>query len=376
MEVELASRSYVWQKKDWPKFTWDSSSIIDHLSLAKKLQGRILAQAAEIGLQTQAIILIDDAQKTSAIEGEKLNLESLRSSVSRRLGLPSAGLSVRQRSIEGLVEMLVDATQNYEKPLTGERIKGWQAGLFPTGYSSIHKITVGDWRSTDEPMRVISGKIGREKIHFEAPPSKNVSQETKEFIKWFNSKEKIDGLIRAAIAHFWFVTIHPFEDGNGRVARAITDLALAQDERSSKRCYSLSAQISKDRDSYYKILEKSQKGDLDITDWLIWFLESFSRAIENSQKIITRAFLVSDFWKTTSHINLSPRQKKVIQKMLDSEPEGFVGGITNRKYVSLTKVSPASAKRDLSDLEEKGLIKRNQSKGRSLSYYLVLKDKK
>lgn len=369
----MAAKSYVWQKKDWPKFTWDNTKILNHLSLARKSQGKILALAADIGLETQAQILIEDAQKTSAIEGEKLDLDSIRSSVAKRLGLSTVGLSDKQRNVQGLVDMLVDATQNYSELLSGKRLKGWQAGLFPSGHSGIHKIVVGEWRTSQDSMRVISGKMGKEKVHFVAPPADKVPKEMKAFVDWFNSKSKLDGLVRAAIAHFWFVTIHPFEDGNGRVARAITDLALAQDECLAKRCYSFSSQISHDREDYYNILEKSQKGDLDITDWIIWFLKTFVRAIERSQIIIDRAILVGNYWKNHAHIDLNPRQKKVIQKMLEYEPAGFVGGMTNRKYVSLAKVSAASAKRDLGDLEQKGMIRRSESKGRSISYSLVLK---
>jgi Fic family protein len=371
----LAKHTYIWQQKAWPRLTWDDSLVIGHLSRARKIQGQILSQAAEIGLETQAQILTDDVQKTSAIEGEKLDLNSIRSSVARRLGLPTGGLPPLQRNIEGLVEMLMDATQNHTKPLSAPRLKGWQAGLFPTGYSGIQKIDVGQWRSSEEPMQVISGMRGKQKVHFEAPPSKVVNQEMREFLAWFNSKKDIDGLIRAAIAHFWFVTIHPFEDGNGRIARAIGDLALAQDEASSKRCYSLSSQISHDHKSYYQILEKTQKGGLDITAWIIWFLDTFVKAIQKSETILSRAFVIGNFWKIHAQVDLNPRQKKVLQKMLESEPAGFVGGMTNRKYVSLTQVSPASAKRDLGDLEQKGLLQKNDSKGRSVSYALVLKRK-
>jgi Fic family protein len=369
----LTNKLYIWQQKSWPEFTWDDSKIIEILGQARKIQGKILAHAGSIGLETQAEILISDVKETSSIEGEKLDPSSIRSSVARRLGLSVAGLPSEQRNIEGLVEMLMDATVNFNRPLTATRLKGWQAGLFPTGHSSIHKIIVGDWRKSKEPMQVVSGKIGKEKVHYEAPPSKNVLLEMENFLDWFNKKNKIDGLIRAAIAHFWFVTIHPFEDGNGRIARAITDLALAQDEILAKRCYSLSSQISIERNAYYKILENSQKSGLDITDWIVWFLKIFIKAIENSEDIISRAIFVENFWNTNSIIDLSQRQKKVLQKMLECEPQGFTGGMTNMKYVSITRVSPASAKRDLSDLEEKGLLKRNDSGGRSVSYSLALK---
>lgn len=369
----MTNNLFIWQHKIWPKFTWDDSKIIEHLSQARKIQGKILAHAVSIGLETQAEILISDVLETSAIEGEKLDPSSIRSSVARRLGLSTAGLPSEQRNIEGLVEMLMDATVNFNKPLTAKRLKGWQAGLFPTGYSNIHKITVGDWRKSKEPMQVVSGQIGKEKVHYEAPPARIVSEEMNNFLDWYNKKNKMDGLIRAAISHFWFVTIHPFEDGNGRIARAITDLSLAQDEKMSKRCYSLSSQISFEREGYYKILETSQKSSLDITDWIVWFLKTYIRAIENSETIIDRAILVGDFWKSHSMIDLIQRQKKVLQKMLECEPQGFVGGMTNKKYVSITRVSSASAKRDLVDLEEKGLLRRNESGGRSVSYSLVLK---
>lgn len=369
----MANKLYIWQHKNWPKFTWNDSKIIKHLSNARKIQGKILAHAESIGLETQAEILISDIKETSAIEGEKLDPTSIRSSVARRLGLSTAGLPPEQRNIEGLVEMLIDATTNFNKPLTAKRLKGWQAGLFPTGHSSIHKIVVGDWRKSKEPMQVVSGKIGKEKVHYEAPPSKNVPEEMENFLEWLNSKSKTDGLIRAAIAHFWFVTIHPFEDGNGRVTRAITDFVLAQDENLSKRCYSLSSQISFERESYYKILEASQKSGLDITDWIIWFLKTFIKAIEKSETFIDRAVLVGNFWKTHSGLDLNQRQKKALQKMLECEPQGFVGGMTNKKYVSITKTSPASAKRDLGDLEEKEILKRNESGGRSVSYSLMLR---
>lgn len=367
----MKTTKYIWQRKEWPEFTWDDSKILKPLGHVRKVQGRLFAKAAEIGLETQALILTEEAHKTSAIEGERLDLNSIRSSVASRLGLPTAGLPPPQRHIDGLIEMLLDACQNYSKPLTAKRLKGWQAGLFPTGYSGLQKITVGKWRTGSDPMQVISGPIGHEKVHFEAPPSKKLGDEMEKFLTWFNSRPKIDGLIKAAIAHFWFVTIHPFEDGNGRLARAITDMALAQDEERSIRFYSLSAQINKERPSYYKTLESCQKGDLNLTPWILWFLELFQSTLKSSEVILNKTLFIGEFWKTHAHIDLNSRQKKVLQKLLEAEPEGFLGGITNRKYVSLTKTSRETAKRDLGDLEEKGLIKRNESKGRSISYSLV-----
>lgn len=368
----MTTNQYIWQQKAWPKFTWSDSLIIEHLSRVRRLQGKILVLGQSLGLESQAQILISDVKETSAIEGEKLDHLTIRSSVARRLGLSTAGLPKEQRYIEGIVEMLLDATENHGKELSANRLKGWQASLFSTGFSGIQKITVGDWRKSKEPMQVISGRLGKIKIHYTAPESKNVAKEMKLFLEWFNKKQKLDGIIRAAIAHFWFVTIHPFEDGNGRIARAISDMALSQDEELKKRFYSLSAQISSTREDYYKILETTQKGSLDITNWIIWFINSLEKAMENSEALINKAILIGEFWKNNSEIELSSRQKKVLQKMLEEEPNGFLGGMTNKKYVSITRTSPASAKRDLADLEEKGLLKRNSSGGRSVSYKIIL----
>jgi Fic family protein len=361
---------YIWENGQWPHFIWNESKILGPLSKARKIQGKMLALASFVGIESQANLFVEDALKTSAIEGEKLDVHSLRSSVAKRLGLPTVGVLQSERKIDGLVEMLLDATVNYKKNLDSKRLKGWQAGLFPTGYSGIHEIKVGNWRESMEPMRVVSGAMGKEKIHFEAPPAKKIPKEIDQFLKWFNSTSELDGLIRAAIAHLWFITIHPFDDGNGRVARAITDLALAQDEGIAKRCYSLSSQISKSRKEYYEILEKTQKGDLDITEWILWFLELMIQALESSLEIIKKAQLIGEFWENLSEIEINTRQKKVLQKMLEQEPKGFEGGMTNKKYVSITKTSRETAKRDLADLEEKGIIKRNPGMGRSISYSL------
>ncbi len=365
-------RNYIWQKKEWPKFKWDNSKVLPYLSYARRIQGQLLAMIKVVGINVEAEFITEDAHKTSAIEGEKLNPDTIRSSVAKRLGLSTAGLPPQQRSVDGLVEMLIDATQCYSEPLNKSRLLGWQAGLFSTGYSGIHKIEVGKWRVSSDSMRVVSGRMGNESIHYEAPPAQRVPKEMDAFLKWFNGKPKIDGLIRAATAHLWFVSIHPFDDGNGRLARAITDLALAQDEATSKRCYSLSSQINLDRKAYYQILEGTQKGDLDITSWVIWFLQTFASAVELALQSIERANLVGKFWQNNAHLNFNPRQRKVLQKMLESEPGGFRGGITNKKYVSMTKTSRESAKRDLADLESKGIIRRNEGKGRSVSYSLVV----
>lgn len=364
-------QKYIWKKKDWPNFIWNSEVLLLNLGQARKAQGKILAQADIIGLEAHADLIVEEAFATSSIEGEQLDRKTIRSSVARRLGLPTAGLPSTERHIDGLVEMLLDVTTNYQTPLTVERLHGWHAGLFPTGHSGIHKIQVGKWRTGKEPMRVISGAIGHEKIHYEAPPSSLVSDEIKTFLKWWNqSSPKMDGLIRAGIAHFWFVTIHPYDDGNGRISRAITDMALSQDENSKLRLYNLSTQIVKERNDYYEILEACQKGTCDITDWLEWFLSMYARAITTSEGVIGKALFIAKFWQQHGKTELNQRQIKVLQKMLEAEPQGFEGGINNRKYVSITSTSSESAKRDLADLEIKGILKRNLGKGRSTSYSL------
>lgn len=362
---------YVWQQQDWPNLRCRSDDLLELLGQARKAQGQIISQADFIGLEAQAKILVEEAFTTSAIEGEKLDRNSIRSSVARRLGLPTAGLSPTQRNIDGLVEMLMDATTRHSESLTNKRLFGWHNALFPTGYSGLRNIVVADWRKRDEPMQVVSGPIGREKIHFEAVPAKTVSSEMKRLLKWWNQPpEGLEGLIRAGLAHFWFVTIHPFEDGNGRMARALTDMALAQDEKTGRRLYSLSSQINQERDDYYEILEKSQKSNCDVTEWLRWFLGIFIRSIESSQGVITKALTIAKFWQTHSQSALNERQRKAINRLLEEGPGGFEGGLTNRKYVSLNRVSRETAKRDLADLENRGIVKRNEGGGRSVSYAL------
>ncbi len=364
-------QKYIWQHSKWPKFIWDSEALLLSLGAARKSQGKIIAQAEFIGLEAHADLIVAEAFATSAIEGEKLDRDTIRSSVAKRLGLPTAGLPKQERHIDGLVEMLIDATTQFEKPLNPKRLHGWQASLFPTGYSGINKIQVGKWRTDGEPMLVVSGAFGKEKVHFEAPPSQNIKHEVDKFLNWWaKPPEPLDGLLRAAIAHLWFVTIHPYEDGNGRISRALMDMALAQDEKSSRRLYSLSSQIVEERNSYYDILENTQKGSGDITQWLDWFLKLYSRAIESSEKIIQKALTISKFWQEYSQLELNQRQKKVIQKLLEAEPTGFIGGLTNRKYTHISKTSRETAKRELVDLEAKGIIIKNPGRGRSTSYSL------
>ncbi|MGE3610459.1 MAG: Fic family protein [Bacteriovoracaceae bacterium] len=364
-------KKYIWQQKNWPEFKWDLSALVKDLAKARKMQGMLLGQAKFLQLKEQAEILVEESLSTSAIEGEKLDRDGVRSSVARRLGLPSAGLPEPKRNVDGVVEVLIDATKNHEGKLTDKRLFGWHAALFPTGYSGINKITTGKWRIGEEPMEVVSGKLGESIVHYVAPPSIKMKQEMKLFLEWWNlSPENLDGLIRAGIAHLWFVTIHPFDDGNGRVARAITDMALAQDENTGVRLYSLSAQIMKERKKYYQILEKTQKGTGDITEWLCFFLEMFTCSVESSGRLIEKTFKLEKVFKLLEEKGVNERQKKVLKKLLESFPDPFVGGLTNKKYVSMTGVSPETAKRDIKDLVDKGILDQGESGGRSTNYQL------
>ena len=366
---------YIWKQKNWPQLKWQSEKLLPSLSRARFLQGELLSKIRSLGLhrseKPSAEILVEETVKTAAIEGVRLDKDAVRSSVARRLGLPTAGLKSPDKDTEGLVSVLLDATRNYKKPLTAKRLKSWQAALFPTGYSGLSKIRVGKWRRKS-PMRVVSGPIGRERIHFEAPPSERIDTEIKKFIKWWQKPPKnLDGLLRAGIAHFYFVTVHPFEDGNGRIARAITDMALAQDENLPRRYYSLSTGIMAERKAYYDILEKCQRATLDITGWLSWFLICYIRAIEESEKAIQKSLQKAEFWQKHTQTNLNNNQRKVINRLLDAGPGSFIGGLTTRKYVAMTKTSRATAYRDISNLVRKKMLVRSKAKGRSVSYELI-----
>lgn len=348
------------------------------LGQARQTQGKILVRVRSLGVpltdQAQAEILTEEAMKTSAIEGEILMRDSVRSSVARHLGLSQAGDRVgpatRDRHIDGLVEILLDATRNYDKPLTVKRLQSWHAALFPTGYSGLHKIRAGKWRT--KPMQVVSGSVGKEKVHYQAPPAERLDKEMKDFLIWWEkSNGKMEGFLRAAIAHFWFVTIHPFDDGNGRIARVLTDMALAQDEKLAMRFYSLSSQIMEERNDYYDVLEKCSKGKSDITAWLLWFLGCTDRAIQKSEMIIGNVLAKADFWQRFSQITMNERQRKVVNRLLDTGVGQFEGGLTTRKYVSLAKASRATAFREIANLvEKKVLIQDPKSKGRSVRYDL------
>ncbi len=369
--------NFVWQHPDWTsRLRWNSERLLTPLAAARRRQGEIFGKAAglgfDLGLEAQTSILTDEAVMTAAIEGEILDRESVRSSVARKLGLPTVGLPPTARHVDGLVEMIVDATQRFDEPLTEERLRGWNAALFPTGYSGMLQIIVGDWRTSDEPMRVISGPVGRETVHFEAPPAARVPGEMARFLEWYAADpDPEDGLLRAGLAHFWFVTIHPFEDGNGRLARAIADMTLARDEGTPLRLYSMSAQIRTEQDAYYDILEQTQRGDGELTGWLTWFAGCLDRAVTNSEARLDLVLTKARFWQDHTDVNLSERQHKVVNRMLDAGPGGFEGGLTTRKYVGMTRTSRATAQREIADLLAKGLLVRRPGGGRSTSYEIM-----
>lgn len=367
---------WIWQRPEWPNFIWDETKTTPKLAEARLVQGRLLGlaqgfnQSIRDELSSQA--LTDEMITTSAIEGETLDRDSVRSSIAYRLGLKTAGIDAKpDRYVEGLLDIMLDATGNYQESLTLERLKGWQAALFPTGYSGIQKINVGELREEGE-MQIISGRPGKTKVHFVAPPCEGLKKELDGFIKWFNKKinhkHSLDGIIRSAIAHLWFEILHPFDDGNGRIGRAIIDMALAQDEKCAVRFFSLSKQIMSERKGYYAILEKTTKGNLDITCWLVWFLDCYQNAIITSLNDIDNITEKSKFWQRHSQTNLNDRQRKVLNKLLDAGKKGFVGGMTTRKYVSICKVSRATAYRELIDLVEKDCLKPLSKKGRSAAY--------
>lgn len=372
------ARRYIWQFPTWPEFRWDSTVLLKLLGDCRFQQGSLLAQMRELGFEVQqqarAEVLIEEALKTSEIEGVRLDMRAVRSSVARRLGLPSAGMPEVNNSLaDGVVEILLDATQNHGRKLIAGRLFGWHAALFPTGYSGIHKIRVAAWRDDRQgPMQVVSGPIGREKVHYQAPPADRLKDEMKRFFRWWHkSRNEMDGILRAGVAHLWFVAVHPFDDGNGRIARTLTDMALAQDENLATRCYSLSSQIMAERDAYYKILERTNKQDGDITEWLRWFLTSMSRAVLNSNRLLSSVMQKARFWKRHAQTDLNNRQRKALNRLLDAGPDGFEGGLSNRKYAGMTHVSRATAQRELADLVKKGILRQNPAGGRSASYSLV-----
>lgn len=361
---------YIHGLADWPKFQWEGG-LAAPLAAARHLQGRLVGQMEALGfrLRQDAVLhtLTDDVVKSSEIEGEKLDADQVRSSVARRLGLDVGGLQA-DRHVEGVVEMMLDATQRFDQPLTAERLFGWHASLFPTWRSGMHRITVGAWRDDrTAPMQVVSGPVGRERVHFEAPAAERLEREMQRLLDWFNGDTTTEPVLKAALAHLWFVTIHPFDDGNGRIARAIADMSLARSEGSSQRFYSMSAQIREECDEYYGILERTQKGTLDVTPWMEWFLGCLTRAIEGAQAALSGVVDKARYWEKLRDVPLNGRQRLVINRML----QGFEGKLTTSKWAALTKSSNDTALRDIQQLVERGVLVRNQAGGRSTSYSLA-----
>jgi Fic family protein len=372
----MPQSKFIWQRADWPRFNVREQELTTILSEARLAQGRVVGKAQALGFEpplAQALseIWADEALATSAIEGEKLNLQSVRSSVARRLGLPAPTNAPAARNVEGLLDMMQDAVARHDEPLTKKRLCAWQAALFPTGRSGLVEIRTGTWRAGRTPMQIVSGPIGREKVHYEAPPAHDVPGLMREFLRWFaaSASDGIDGLVRAAIAHLWFETIHPFEDGNGRVGRAIVDLVLAQQPSSILPLYRMSSHLSANRGEYYEELNLAQRGDLDATRWVAWFVAQFHAACQESELTINCSLVKARFWSRLADVPLSDRQRKVINKLLDAGPDGFEGGLSAGKYQNLTSSSRQTASRDLSDLVDKGVL-RVAGERKSTRYHL------
>jgi Fic family protein len=364
---------YLWEKPDWPGFSWDEKALSALLAQVSREQGRLLGKMDGLGfdLRNEAHLrtLTEDVLKSSEIEGEKLERDQVRSSIARRLGMDVAGLVPADRDVEGVVEMMLDATGKYDHPLTEERLFAWHASLFPTGRSGMHRIRVGAWRDDSTgPMEVVSGVIGKERVHYQAPPSDRLADEMAKLLEWFEGPKDTDPLLTAGLAHLWFVTIHPFDDGNGRIARAIADMALARSEKTGQRFYSMSAQIRLERKDYYNTLEATQKGTLDVTNWQTWFLECLHRAIDGAQETLGAVLFKAQFWERFAKEPLNERQIKVLNRLLD----GFEGKLTTSKWAKLAKCSQDTAYRDILDLVDRGALKKDLGGGRSTSYSLLV----
>lgn len=361
--------TYVYQYTDWPQFYWDNEVILPLLSEVRHLQGRLIGKMETLGftLRSEAVLetITNDVLKTSEIEGENLRHDQVRSSIARKLGLEIAGLVKSDRNVDGVVEMMLDATQKFNKPLSNDRLFCWHSSLFPAGRSGMYKIVVGKWRDDSTgPMQVVSGAMGREKVHFQAPAAKVLNKEITAFVKWFNSTKVMDPVLKASTAHLWFVTLHPFDDGNGRIARALTDMLLARADGHNQRFYSMSSQIRLERNKYYNMLEKTQKGDMDITNWHLWFLDCLYKALKASDKLLAGVLAKSTFWEKHKVTALNDRQRLMLNKAMD----GFEGRLTSSKWAKITKCSSDTALRDIQDLVTKKVLKKDSAGGRSTSY--------
>ena len=363
--------NYIWQASDWPAWRFDLAALAEPMAQVSRAQGLLLGRLADVGMalrnQASLTALTEDVVKTSEIEGEQLNVESVRSSIARRLGVDIGALAPVDRHVEGVVEMVLDATANCQVPVSRERLFGWHAALFPTGYSGRSKIKVGNWRDdATGPMQVVSGPIGRQRVHFEAPPADRLEAETGRFLGWLNAPSNEPPLIKAGLGHLWFVTLHPFDDGNGRIARAIGDLLLSRADGSPQRFYSLSAQIQRERKAYYDILERVQKHSMDATEWLAWFLDALLRAVDQAQHTLDVVLAKVRFWQRWATMPLNERQVKLLNKLLD----GFEGKLTSSKWAAIAKCSPDTALRDINDLLARGVLRKSDAGGRSTSYEL------
>jgi Fic family protein len=364
---------YLYQNKDWPNFKWDNDTLLPYVSKVRDLQGRLIGKMEGIGFQLreEAVLgtITEDIVKSSEIEGEFLNPQEVRSSVARRLGMEISGLPHVSRNVEGIVEMMLDATQKYKNPMTKSRMCAWHAALFPTGRSGMNKIRVGDWRGDQlGPMQVVSGAMGKEKVHYTAPEASRLEKEMHQFIKWFNTDKSMEPVIKSAIAHLWFVSIHPFDDGNGRIARAIADAQLSRADRTSQRFYSMSAQIMKSKKAYYDILESTQKGRMDVTEWLVWYFERLANALEVTDETLSKIFAKAKFWEIYKNTQFNERQIEMINKLQDN----FTGKLHSSKWAKITKVHRDTARRDIQDLIEKGVLSASGEGGRSTNYILNL----
>lgn len=366
--------TYIWQAGDWPIWHFDLAALARPLADVSRAQGLLMGRLADAGMalrdQASLLVLTEDVIKTSAIEGEQLNAASVRASIARRLGVDIGALAPLDHHVEGVVEMVLDATANCHAPVTRDRLFGWHAALFPTGYSGLAQINVGGWRDdATGPMQVVSGPLGRQRIHFEAPPADRLEFETERFLAWANSASNEPPLIKAGLAHLWFVTLHPFDDGNGRIARAVGDLFLARADGSPQRFYSLSAQIQRERKAYYDILERTQKQSLDVTEWLAWFLATLHHAVDQAQHTLDAVLAKTRFWQRWAAPGAAPlneRQVKLVNRLLD----GFEGKLTSSKWAAIAKCSPDTALRDITDLLARGALRKSNAGGRSTSYEL------
>jgi Fic family protein len=362
---------YIHEKSDWTLFTWNEKKVLKELADTRNLQGRLLGRMESLGFGVQSKAVLDtltlEIVKSSEIEGEILNSDQVRSSIAKRLGIEIAGAVESERHIDGVVEMMLNATHNFEDALTKDRLLGWHSALFPTGYSGMYKITVADWRKDlSGPMQVVSGALGKEKVHFEAPHSDRIEFEMKRFLAWLENETDIDPVLKAAIAHLWFVTIHPFDDGNGRITRAITEMLLARSDNSVKRFYSMSAQLRLERKKYYEILERTQKRSNDLTEWILWFLECLKNSFILTLELLSQTLEKAEFWKIHSSTILNKRQHKMLNKLLD----GFEGKLTTSKWAKICKCSQDTALRDIQDLIKKDILQKEASGGRSTNYEL------